>query len=399
MWHPLELDRETLSAPVAASLRSRTIDVIDWRQDSIHTAFNQSTGGLYRIAGTGRDRGRTVPWSVILKVVRASDGPFGGSVDPTTSNYWKRELELYRSGMLENLPGIRAPRCLGIDQHEAGLAWIWLEDVADRSGSRWSEPRYRLAARRLGEFNGAYVAGRPTPSAGYLSRNWLRRAVGGFGAAFARLPSVSEHPLVRRCWPGDLLDRVMHLWEERETLLMALDLLPQTFCHLDAFSRNLLVDEEAQQVVALDWSYAGIGAVGAELAPMVAASVCFFDADPEQMPRIDQVVFDGYLEGLRAVGWNGHPEAVRLGYTAAGSLRYGLFPLGVFVLDENLRAHFERVFARPVDEILDRWVEVAGFLLELADEARQLMRSDRAREGREGVRGRLIADTARHQST
>jgi hypothetical protein len=117
----------------------------------------------------------------------------------------------------------------------------------------------------------------------------------------------------------------MHLWGERETLLLALDRLPQTFCHLDAFPRNLLVDDEAQEVVALDWSYAGIGAVGAELAPMVAASVCFFDAGPEQMQRIDDVVSVGYLEGLQTAWWDGNSDVVRLGYMAAASLRYGLF--------------------------------------------------------------------------
>jgi hypothetical protein len=214
----------------------------------------------------------------------------------------------------------------------------------------------------------------------------LRAFVGDFGTALARLPSVREHPLVRRCWPGDLLDRILRLWRERETLLMALDQLPQTFCHLDAFPRNLLVDEEAREVVALDWSYAGIGAVGAELAPMVAASVCFFDADPDQMGSIDEAVFEGYLEGLRAAGWPGEADRVRLGYTAAVSLHYGLFPLGVFILDEDLRTHFERVFARPVTEILDRWAELARFLLDQADEARQLVENQR--------RTRMAARTA-----
>jgi hypothetical protein len=46
VWPPLELDRETLSARVAESVGSETVDVIDWRQASIHTPFNQVTGAL-----------------------------------------------------------------------------------------------------------------------------------------------------------------------------------------------------------------------------------------------------------------------------------------------------------------------------------------------------------------
>jgi hypothetical protein len=375
MRPPLELDRETLSAPVAKAVGSETVDVTDWRAEPIHKAFNQTTKGLYRIYGNGRDRGRTVPWSVVLKVIRASGGPFGGSADPAGANYWKRELLIYGSGLLENLPGIRAPRCLGVDQREAGEAWIWLEDVPRGATSRWSAVCYRLAARSLGVFNGAYLAERALPSAPYLSHSWLRAFVGEFGGAFAALPSVRDYPLVRRCWPGDLLDRVLQLWEERDAFLAALEGLPQTFCHLDAFPRNLLVDPAAQDVVALDWSYAGIEAVGAELAPMVAASVCFFDADPDQMRGIDEAVFDGYVEGLRAAGWDGDPRLVRLGYAAAASIHYGLFPLGVFILDGDLRTHFERVFAHPAAEIADRWAQVARFLLGQADQVRQLLRS------------------------
>jgi Phosphotransferase enzyme family len=324
-----------------------------------------------------------VPWSVIVKIVHASGDPFGGGSDPASANYWEREALIYRSGLLEDLPGIRAPRCLGIDRTRVVEARIWLEDIPKGCGPPWSAARYRLAARRLGEFNGAYLAGRPLPPPGHLSRDWLRAFVGDFGPAFARLPSVRDEPFVRRCWPGGLLDRVLRLWEDRETFLRALDRMPQTFCHLDAFPRNLLFDGTGREVVALDWSYAGIAPVGAELAPMVAGSVSFFDAEPERMRSIDEVVFAGYLRGLRAAGWDADPRLVRLGYTAAASLRYGLFPLGVFMLDEDLRAHFERVFAHPVIEILDRWAEVAGFLLDQADEARRALRSGNVLEGGE----------------
>jgi hypothetical protein len=180
--------------------------------------------------------------------------------------------------------------------------------------------------------------------------------------------------MVRRCWPDGLLDRVLGLWEERHALLDALERLPQAFCHLDAFPRNLLVDRRTREVVALDWSYAGIAAVGTELAPMVAASVAFFDAEPEQARHLDEIVFDGYLEGLRAAGWHGDPGMVRLGYTAAASVHFGLFPLGVFMMNEELRARFEQLFAHPAPDIVDRWATLVDFLLDQADEARSLAR-------------------------
>jgi hypothetical protein len=368
-----EIDPGKLAAAVAKATGREKINLDYWRQDAIHNAFNQATAGLYRISGTGSVGGETVPWSLILKVVQVSDDRFGGSVDPGHANYWKRELLIYQSGLLEKLPGIRAPRCFGVEQVRSAVARIWLEDVADHRGSCWSPARFDLAARRLGEFNGAYLAGRPLPAATYLSRRWLRSFVGDFAAAFKQLPLLRDHPMVQRCWPDGLLDRVLQLWDERHSFLDALERLPQTFCHLDAFPRNLLIEHGSQDVVALDWSFAGLGAVGSELAPMVAATVAFFDAEPERMGTIDKLVFNGYLNGLRTAGWRGNSQVVRLGYTAAASLHYGLFPMGVLMLDDVLRDRFEHIFGRCTADIVDRWAQAADFLLDQADEARRLM--------------------------
>jgi hypothetical protein len=315
-----------------------------------------------------------VPWSLILKVVHTVDDPFlGGTGDPADANYWKREILLYRSGVLETLPGIRAPRCFGVHQLAGSAALLWLEDVRAQSTSRWIPSQYRLAARRLGEFNGAYLAGRALPPAPFLSRHWLRTLVEGFDGALARLQVLRDQTMVRRSWPDGLVDRLLRLWQERDAFLEALERLPQAFCHLDAFPRNLLIDDRTEVVVALDWSFAGIGGVGTEIAPMIPASVWFFDAEPGEMEGLSELVFAGYIEGLRAVGWRGDHQLVRFGYTAAAALHYGLFPVGVFMLNDHLRERFERVLAHPAGEIADRWAEAAGFLLHQADEARRLL--------------------------
>jgi hypothetical protein len=185
---------------------------------------------------------------------------------------------------------------------------------------------------------------------------------------------ASGHELVERCWPDGLLNRVLDLWAQRQSLLGALEQLPPTFCHLDAFPRNLFIDDKLELLTALDWSFAGIAGVGTELAPMVAASVSFYDAEPHQAGSIDGLVYEGYLKGLACAGWDGDPRLVRFGYTAAASLRYGLFPMGVFLSNEHLRAHFEQLFSHPASDVADRWAEASAFLLDQSDEARSLVR-------------------------
>jgi hypothetical protein len=314
-----------------------------------------------------------LPWTIILKVVQASDGPFGGNEDPAHPNYWKREAEIYQSGLLDDLPGVSAPRSFGVEQHADRSAWIWMEDLANGSGSRWKPAQFGHAAYQLGAFNGAYLTHRLLPRSDCLSRHWLRAFVGDFSSAFEELPGLSSSPLIRHCWPDVLLERTLRLWDQREQFFDALDRLPQTFCHFDVFPRNVLIHHASREVVVLDWSFAGIGAIGAELAPMVAASVFFGDGELDEMRCIDTMIFDAYVRGLHASGWCGDSRLVRLGYGATASLRYGLFPLGVHLLNDALRERFERTLQRSASDIARRWAQVSGFLLEQADEARELM--------------------------
>jgi hypothetical protein len=152
-----------------------------------------------------------MPWFLILKIVHTLDDPLlGGTADPADANYWKREVLIYRSGILEELPGVRAPRCFGVDELD-GTDLLWLEDVRDSVGSGWAPALYRLAARRVGEFNGALPRGRKVPTAPFLSRGWLRTPVSGFEPALAKLPLLRAHSMVRRCWPDGLVDRLLHL--------------------------------------------------------------------------------------------------------------------------------------------------------------------------------------------
>jgi hypothetical protein len=368
-----ELDRGGLQQAVGRAVGREPIDLVEWRYESLGRAFNSSTAGVYRFAGTGRHRGEIIPWSVILKLVQVSDGPFGGSALPLHANYWKREALIYQSGLLDSLPGIRAPRCYGIDEPDSANARIWLEDLDDQLDSSWPSARHRVAAHQLGAFNGAYLTGWPLPTTRCLSQGWVSAILDTFVPAFAQLARQPNQPFVRRCWPGAMVDRLMRLWGERPMLLEALDRLPQTFSHLDAFDRNLRIDPSTGKVAVLDWSYAGIAAVGSELAATVAASVCLGDAEPDQLPQLDQLAFDEYLAGLASAGWTGDISAVRLGYTATVALRYGLFPMGIFLVDGPQRTRFERLFGRAAIDIADRWARIASFLLDRADEARQLL--------------------------
>jgi hypothetical protein len=369
------IDHSTLTPLVQSALGSGTVEVTHWEREQLHGGFGSGTA-VYRYVGEGRDQGRMVPWSLILKVLH----PSGGSADISAWNCYRREAAAFQSGCLDNLPGgLAAPRCFGVVEHADGTCWIWLEELTDDIGPHWPFEHYGVVARHAGQFNGAYLSGRPCPSWPWLSSGWLREFIGLNASTIPQIRRSLDHPMVRRSLPREGSERFFRLWEERNLYLDALDRLPQTLCHMDLFRRNLFARKRAgsdgYETVAVDWAYAGWGAIGTELVPLVQASVTFFEVDLSQVQVLEDVVFAGYLEGLRDAGWQSDPRQVRLGYTAA-SLRYRFADLWrtlPILLDESLHAIAEQVLGRTQGEVCDHFAEVGSLMYRLTDEARGLM--------------------------
>jgi hypothetical protein len=366
------VDRAALTGPVRRALGSEVVEVDDWFGRRITGGANLDGSGVYRFAGSGHDGGAPVQWSVILKTL--------GAVSDRLGDFVGREAVAYREGLLEDLPGgVSAPRCLGVVERPGEAGWIWLEDVADAIGPAWPLAHYGVVARQLGRFNGAYLAGRPLPSQPWLSRGWLRLWVAQAAPAIDVLPGALDHPLLRRLFLPDLADAYLRLWAGRERFFAALDRLPQTFCHNDVFRRNMFARRTADgqdETVLVDWSFMGRCAVGEELAPLVRASVAFFEVAAADEAELERIAFAGYLAGLRDAGWRGDERLVRFGYVTSAALRYGVGIVGLILgaaFDAGMRAWIEQAMGRSFEE----WVEqsCAGIPRELAriDEAWALL--------------------------
>jgi hypothetical protein len=373
--YPLHmLDRSAVTPLVRRAMQSSTVEVYDWSVYPIHSGDGEGLG-VYRFVGTGKDRGQPVGWSLILK---AFGSPAEGGEEGDW-NYWKREAMAYRSGLLDDLPGsMAAPRCLGVEELADGIVRLWLEDVAPANDELWPLDRYALAARHLGQFNGAYLVEHSLPDAPWLSTNWLRGWVGANEAAVGHLERMLDHPLVRQVYPEGVATSFLRLWTERELFLDQLDRLPHTFCHLDAFRRNLLdrrLSDGSEQTLALDWAFVGKGAVGEELGPLIQASIEFFEAEGIAAQELEEAAFYGYLEGLTDAGWRGDPRVVRFGYAASTALRYGVGTVRLvlpILLDERLHARVEQLLDRPIEQVFEKWAEGTISLVPLSDEAHQL---------------------------
>jgi hypothetical protein len=249
---------------------------------------------IYRFTGQADDHGVHVSWSLILKILTARTGE-----QPADPQYWRREAELYRSGLLNDLPGsFFAPRCFDVMEYPGEACWLWLEELRDEVGAAWPLEHHGVAARHLGQFNGAYVAGRSLPSESWLSSGWFRKMAAQVAPNVPQVQSALAHPLLKEVLPSDAGDQYARLLSERDRFMDILDSLPQTFCHLDAFRRNLIgrrSGDSGCQTAGIDWAFAGLSAVGTDIAVAILVGLLFFEVEAEDAAEVDVVIFDGYL--------------------------------------------------------------------------------------------------------
>jgi Phosphotransferase enzyme family len=376
------IDDATWQRLVGALLNFDGAEILSRHSRELFTGIGAGTR-LYRVAGTAAaGRRRPVKWTMVIKVLTLGPLSFQSiSTDQTSWDYWKREWYVYQSAWQQHLPGpLVAPRCLAtgeiLAETDEELAWIAMEDLEAIESRPWPASQFHEVARHLGIFNGDYLGG-GLPADPWLSRDWLRGWTELAEPLVEVLPTASSHPVAGRIFTPDLVDDLIRLWDEREKLYDALDQLPQTLCHNDAFPRNLFIrgNGHPDQSVAIDWAFCGKGPLGQELACLVGATQAFFESRPEHWDDLERDCLNGYTEGLRQAGWEGREE-ILLGYLLSTVLHFGIGAvtpvLGLTLSTEHqdLVAH---VFGCSYEEFVGNVAAVMHFQQRRIHRARALL--------------------------
>ena len=109
---------------------------------------------------------------------------------------------------------------------------------------------------------------------------------------------------------------------------------------------------------------------------MVTFSLHYLEVSSLEASRLDTLVYEGYLAGLRDAGWQGDEAVVRLGYTTATAVALDLCCPGYtlpHVEEHEVWEEWEQFFSRPADDIREQWRESHQLGLTLADEALTLL--------------------------
>lgn len=372
---------------------SWNFEALDWK------AVNPATAGLFTVTGTAQtSANRELPWIAVLKVVADIDLT-GSPLDndyihqPQDWNYWKREALAFRSGLLSGWPGPLVPvRCYHVEEMSEGQAWIWLQ-ARDGAGphASWTIQPPGSAAYDLGAL-GAQWQSRLLSVEHYpwLARRWLRGWVRSI-----RTYAV-DHFIEHECGSGSPLEslllkttrqRIADLISDADDLLAAFESLPHTLAHQDPQLSNLFAatpDEFPAQTVAIDWGMVGIAPIGADLGLHIEENISSWSIDQRRAADHDRASTAAYLKGLGDFGWDGDTDSVKFARAVAAALNGGTWLASeVAALCPDIADRFDpdeaawpaKVAAKQgisTAAALERWAAGLGYLLDLADEARQL---------------------------
>ncbi|MBC8427771.1 phosphotransferase [bacterium] len=371
-----KIDCDVLTPFVQKALESPNVRVTEWSLHVVKGDWTSSKRLVCRLFGRGKQEDDKVSWSIFLKV----PNPTQTHLDVWHREPFQRELLLYQSGVLNNLPGgISAPRCLGVVEYADDEPWMWLEDIAGEPALQWPLERFKVAAHHFGILQGAFLAGASLPDYPWMDTSgWLRVKLAN-GAE--RIPLILErfqvHPLTKNLYNSEIGKRLRRLWADREVFFESLNRLPKSFCHGDFNYTNLFarrLPDGKEQTVAIDWQYSGFRQIGEDITGFIADSsimpVRRKAAEPEDFTEL---ILEGYLSGLEEGGWKGDKRIARFACLARLALPWSFNLLRE--LDHNVLCQPLCDENRPeLWRKLDEYVRRQKFLLDLAEEARALLK-------------------------
>lgn len=343
--------------------------------------LGQSSAGegtaLYRLAGEVTQANERVSWSIVLKVL--SELP--SQSDPSAWYFWQREAQFYSSELADVQEAVQPVRCFLVEKRRNTSNniefWLWLKDLGEFESRSWDTRDFGFAASKIGEFNGKYLGTTARPDYSWLCKDGIVSAIGQLSPFIDHLKEKKNDPLLLQQLDASAIENYLRLWEQRSLYAEMLRFPPQTLCHFDANSRNLFLtrgETQTNSVVAIDWSYVGYGAIGADVTILVIDSLIGGTTFLEEVEQFESTILEEYLIGLNRAGWTGSPDLVRLGYTSA-AIYYRLGSLKILlelILDEERRKRFEAAFGLPFSGVIEHNQKIAVYLDKLLDEARML---------------------------
>lgn len=343
-------DRERVAVVAAAAgLPEAAIEAVEPMPGEL---TNMTTEDLARV----RLRSGADVTSIVVKVARSPrHSPLWNGIPPAFQEQvmhelpWRMEADVYRSPLAALLPdGLRFPAVYALEELEDDRLAMWIEDIEERPGP-WVRSDYIVAARALGRLAGRLPADAVPPDVPVQPRDLAPYFFGR--VTHGTLPFLFDdatwsHPLIAPVVDGQLRADLEALASQGPLLLEGLSRLPRTLSHGDACPQNLLRPAHVPEtVVAIDWTFAGICAVGMDAAQLLAGHAESGELDPAELPGLLRDIVSAYEAGLVEEGVHLDADDIWFGVVASLVIRSAFTALPIEMLErppDSAQRFFER---------------------------------------------------------
>lgn len=252
-------------------------------------------------------------------VVKRFD-PAGDLVMRLTGDDHGREVDLFRSGLLDRLPATLGHAIVSGWYDDQGHGVLVMRDLGDAVlgwHDRVDLVRARLIIGAVGRLHAAFLGAAP---AGLTP---LRDVVGLFQPSrirpYAGAALIDDALRGWEYWPevapGEVGERVLALAHQPAPLVAALERLPATLLHGDLATVNMALEADRPgSLTLIDWGLAAAGPPGLDIGRLLAGCAHAFDVSLDDLTRLHRdaagPAYDerdqrlGLLSGLVWLGWN-----------------------------------------------------------------------------------------------
>ena len=134
----------------------------------------------------------------------------------------------------------------------------------------------------------------------------------------------------------------------------------------------------------IDWGFIGIAPIGSDLGLHIGQNIMSWGIDQRRAAEHDQASTAAYVRGLRDFGWDGDAHSIKFARATAAALNAGTWlAMEVSWLCPEMAERFgpdaaawpARIATKQgisTAALLERWSAGFHYVLDLADEARQL---------------------------
>ena len=289
-------------------------------------------------------------WSSVVKVLDMALPPtarFAGFTHPET------EEIVYEEGYFVDARGLRPARCYAISRPLEAIKLLWLEDLTAAAGAPFSLAQLGEMAQHFGAWNGENAQRPPTFKFPLLRNAYAHRFAGwGFETKLTQMQEYWEHPAVRAMYRDHPLSILVEFCEAMAALARWGQQQPGSLAFGDCSAGNLFY--RAGETIGIDWASLTLDPTGVDAGCLIGSSITW-GRDFLVVAQNERDLFRSYLQGLRASGFKGDDNAVRLGYFCL----FGFYVAATMGLSTSVvgadtflaRSYLEKRYGMPMEEI------------------------------------------------